>query len=101
MAGTIPELYREYRKRLEDVDRIEKELLRTNEQSAWNACLIRKSELVRDYYGKTEAELNELINPYLYGSLPLNDETAAQLFEGARSYYDSAMYDARFPTMPS
>ena len=93
MAGTIPELYVEYRKRLEDVDRIEKELLRTNEKSAWNACLIRKSELVRSFYGETETELNTLINPYLYGSSPLNDEKAMELFEGASSYYESAIYD--------
>ena len=93
MAGTIPELYAEYRKRLEDVDRIEKELLRTNEQSSWNACLIRKSELVRDYYSKTEQDLNNLINPYLYGSSPLDDKTAMELFEGASEYYNSAMYD--------
>ena len=93
MAGTIPELYSEYRKRLEEVDNIEKELLHTNEQTSWNKCLIRKSELVRDFYGKTETELNTLINPYLYGSSPLDDKTAMELFEGASSYYDSAIYD--------
>ncbi|MBR6019236.1 MAG: HD domain-containing protein [Lachnospiraceae bacterium] len=93
MASTIPELYREYRKRLEDVDRIEKELLHTNEQSSWNAALLRKSELVREYYGMTEKELNSLINPYLYGAEPLDDEKAAELFEGASEYYESAMYD--------
>ncbi len=93
MVGSIPKLYQEYRKRLEDVDMIERELLRTDNLEDWLERLNRKSDLIRKYYKQTEKEINTLINPILYGEKPLDDKTAKELYEGAYAYYENVMCD--------
>ena len=93
MVGSISELYREYKKRLDDVDQIERELLDTDNLEDWLERLNRKSELIRKYYKQTEREINTLINPILYEEKPLDDETAMELYEGAYSYYREVMCD--------
>ena len=93
MVNTIPELYREYRKRLEKVDLIEKQLLDTDNQAEWTRLLLHKSEVVRSFYQETEKELNSLINPILYSEKPLDDETARQLYECAYDYFNNVICD--------
>ncbi|MBR5712829.1 MAG: hypothetical protein IKX54_04460 [Lachnospiraceae bacterium] len=93
MVSSITDLYRDYKKRLDDVDSIEQELLRTDNLEDWLERLNRKSELVRNYYKQTEKELNAYINPILYGEKPLDEETAKELYEGAYDYFQNVMCD--------
>jgi len=93
MVSSIEKLYRDYKKRLDDVDQIERELLNTDNLEDWLVRLNRKSELVRTYYRQTEREINSLINPILYGETPLDDATAEALYKGAYDYYRSVMCD--------
>ncbi len=93
MVDSISELYRDYKKRLNEVDMIEQDLLNTDDKKSWTEKMIRKSEIIRNYYRLTEDELNTYINPILYGQEPLNDEKAGELYEGAYDYFMNVMCD--------
>ena len=93
MADSIEALYREYRKRLEEIDRVEQELLDTDDKETWKKMLVRKSELIRSFYRDTEHELEDMIRPILNGEHPITEQNAGALYSGAISYYSNVLSD--------
>lgn len=93
MVSSIAELYVDYKRRLDDVDSVEQDLLQINDKAAWTKRLVEKSKLIRDYYRMTEKELQTYIAPILEGKESLDDKKARELYEGAYDYFMNVMCD--------
>ncbi len=93
MIGSIERIYSEYKRRLEDIDAIEQELLDISDKSAWTRCLVEKSKKIRNFYRATEEELQRCIFPVLEGTEPIDAAKAQALYDGAYDYYSNVMWD--------
>lgn len=93
MAESISELYSAYKKRLEEVDSLDQEILSSNDKADWFAKLQKKSEIIREYYRITEQELETFIHPILEGKENIDEEKAEQIYLGAYDYFMNVMSD--------
>ncbi len=93
MAESISELYSDYKKRLEEVDSLDQEILSSSDKADWLARLQKKSEIIREYYRVTEQELETFIRPILEGKENIDEEKAEQIYLGAYDYFMNVMSD--------
>lgn len=89
----ITEFYRDYLKRLDEVDAIEQQLLTAGTKRFWTQHLVRKSALIRESYGIVAKKLQEIIEPFTSGEKEPTEEEAEALREGAMLFFYKSIFD--------
>lgn len=89
----ITEFYRDYLRRLEEVDAIEQGLLTANTKRSWTQHLVRKSASIRESYSVVAEKLQQIILPFITGEKEPTMEEAEALREGAMLFFYKSIFD--------